>query len=68
MLTIFKFHSGFGALHSIEMALLKIVNDCKLIVYSNKALISVLLDLNVAFDIADHQIWLHKGFKGFILE
>lgn len=54
------FQSGFRTYQSTETALLKVVNNIRTNLDSKKPSALVLLDLSAAFDIADHQIPLHR--------
>lgn len=45
--------------HSVETAL-KVINDIHLNTDSGKISVSVLLDLNAAFNTVNHNIWLNR--------
>lgn len=67
------FQSGFKALYSTEVALLKVSNDIFLTTGSGKSMALVLLDLSVAFDLVYHNILLSHlescvEFHGTVLQ
>lgn len=51
-----KFRSGFRAKHSIEVALVKVINDLRMNADEKKLSVLVLLDFSAAFDTVDHDI------------
>lgn len=55
--TIFD-QSAFKVNHSTETALVRVVNDLKILIDSHKVSILVLLDLSAVFDTVDHTILL----------
>ena len=54
-----KFQSAYRAMHSTEMALLRVQNDLMQAIDSQGGAILVLLDLSAAFDTIDHAALLH---------
>ena len=67
-----SFQSAYRPGHSIETALLKVVNDLLLAIDEGKLSVLVLLDLSAAFDTIDHDILLHRlqhvfGIQGTVL-
>ena len=59
------FQSGFWSNHSIETALVQILNDINLTIDSGKVSVLVLLDLTAAFDTVDPNI-LIKRLKNWV--
>ncbi len=68
-----KFQSGFRVGHSTESALLRVVNDLRVIRDAGNAAALILLDLSAAFDTIDHVILIKRlshlvGIRGTVLE
>ncbi len=65
-----KFQSGFRVGHSTESALLRVVNDLRIIRDAGNVAALILLDLSAAFDTIDHVIRLSHliGISGTVLE
>ncbi len=68
-----KFQSGFKSQHSMETALLKVVNYIWLETDKGSAVALVLLDLSSAFDMVDHNILISRlescvGLQGKVLK
>ncbi len=68
-----KFQSGFRVGHSTESALLRVVNDLRIIRDAGNAAALILLDLSAAFDTIDHVILIKRlshlvGIRGTVLE
>lgn len=65
------YQSGLGTKHNTETTIIKVVNDVKINSAANKFVISVLLDLVVAFDTVDHDILLRlensAGISGCVI-
>lgn len=53
---LYKFQLGFRAGHSTESALLRVVNDLRIISDSGNSTALILLDFSAAFDTIDHVI------------
>ncbi len=64
--------SGFKSGHSIETALLSVVEDLRLARTASKSSLLIFLDLSAAFDTVNHQIpvstLLRKGISGTALQ
>ncbi len=68
-----KFQSGFRVGHSTESALLRVVNDLRIIRDAGNVAALILLDLSAAFDTIDHVILIKRlshlvGIRGTVLE
>ena len=67
-----KFQSGFRPHHSIETALIKVLNYIRLNTDSDKITVLVLLDFSAVFDTVDHRTLLDRlenwvGLSGTVL-
>lgn len=67
------FQSGFKALYSTELALLRVLSDIFLTTDSGKPMALVLLDLSAAFDSVEHNVLLSclescVGLRGMVLQ
>uniref|UniRef100_A0A8C6L5A4 Reverse transcriptase domain-containing protein n=1 Tax=Nothobranchius furzeri TaxID=105023 RepID=A0A8C6L5A4_NOTFU len=67
------FQSGFKAFHSMETALIKVLNDIMLETDRGNPVLLALLDLTAAFDTVDHEVLLHRleynvGISGLALD
>ena len=68
-----KLQSAYRAMHSTETALLKVVNDIRSSLDSNKCVILLMLDLSAAFDTVDYDILFRRlthrlGIQGSVLK
>lgn len=54
------FQSGFRTHHSTEIAMIKVENNVRTNLDSNKSSVLVLLDMSAAFDTVNHQILLDR--------
>lgn len=57
------FQCGFRAGHSIQIVLLKLINDIRFNMDNRKLTILVLFDFSKAFDLVPHKLLLHKLAK-----
>ena len=61
------FQSAYKPLHSSESALLRVKNDFIAAIDNHQAVLLVMLDLSVAFDTIDHNVFTHRLKQDFCI-